>query len=281
MHQQYQLPPRPPFQRKATTRPLDEPISKGRNNKSNGHKKSFSQGSILEDQPAWLDDLLSDSDSNRQGSFHSRSSSDPMAFLYDDLLPKAMIPFYHDDDDGDDESLIIDRSCRVAFESSCVFGPNSPRTRVNLDLPLLVEGCRSHEHGSFGSTNNLNDDPNQGKRHPRQRSRDRKLHYIAELDKRVLVSELQHNVSTLLQQRLVLTVENTQLKQQASELQQQKLFLDDEYQTLSKEAERLKSGLARLSYQNKGPMHAKSSVMNHKASNYSWEMLEWRKLDLG
>ncbi|KMT09004.1 hypothetical protein BVRB_6g137120 isoform B [Beta vulgaris subsp. vulgaris] len=67
--------------------------------------------------------------------------------------------------------------------------------------------------------------------HPGQRSRARKLQYIAKLEKSVnafqtLESELEFRVSALLQQKAVLSLENNKLKQQMARLQQQKLIMD-------------------------------------------------------
>ncbi|KAI5343587.1 hypothetical protein L3X38_011463 [Prunus dulcis] len=85
-------------------------------------------------------------------------------------------------------------------------------------------------------------------RHPGQRSRIRKLQYIAELERTVgvlqtLESELAVKVASLLQQHVALSMENNKLKQQLARLRQGKFIVDSQYQSLKKEIKRLKIGL--------------------------------------
>lgn len=243
------LPPRYPFQRKATIHPTHEPIS-----------ISPPKSTTLEEQPEWLDDLLSDSDSSLKGISLLQSASDSVELVHG-LVPK-MVLFPSDDEK---------KSC--SEESDCIYGPNSPREKCNIEFSessvLLAlseyvsqgqmqfsdETCQNSgtsDLGSkgdcYGSDHELNGEYT-GKRHPGQRSRARKLEYIAELEKTVnsfeaLELEMATKYSTLLQKRVVLSMENSKLKQQMARLQQQKLMVDGEYQILSKEAESLKLGLA-------------------------------------
>lgn len=244
-----------------------------------------------------MDDLLSDLNSTSGGRFHCRSASDSMDFL-DDLVSQS-IPLSH----NDDENVTSDR-IGGALELACVYGPNSPRRKVNEEfmgnsvltalsecasqtqLPFLQEISYSSWPSHFdswgssvGSVDEMNVESKDEKRHPRQRSRVRKLQYIAELERTVnalqtLESELQYKLSALLQQRLTLSVENKELKQHMSRLQHKKLVLDREHQMLQREAERLHSGLARLS------SHNKSNHVNASEDNWE-EMLDWAKLNHG
>lgn len=198
-----QLPPRCPFQRKPIPRPTQEPSPFSLHKASKAltrHHKSLSQGSTLDDHPAWLDDLLSDSeDLSPRGVFHSRSASDP-ASLFDRFVPNVGLS------SSKNEEHLTSEEGGNTLESSCIYGPNSPRKKSNVefsDSSLLMalsdyvgqssvsyvedvsQGSRTR--GDCGSPNELNCEPKSGKRHPGQRSRARKLQYIAELERTVNV----------------------------------------------------------------------------------------------
>ncbi|GAB4855191.1 hypothetical protein Ancab_023817 [Ancistrocladus abbreviatus] len=303
MSRQSQLPPRFPPQKKGIVCPADEPYSRN-SPKGNAlytrHQKSFSQSSILEDQPVWLNDLLSDTGSNTNGIFHFRSASDPVT-LSDSLAADQILT-----SGNDDESSASDESGST-LESACVYGPNSPRRKANFDfsdnsvfaalsnyvthcpIQYAEENAQSSgttfylEGDHCGSINELNSEQKAEKRHPRQRSRVRKLQYIAELERTVNViqafeSELACRMSNLLQQHVALSMENRKLKQQMAKLRQQKLIMDSEYRSLLKEAARLKLGLASSSDDDKVRMCSRSSHVD--ASEATWQMLDWAKLNL-
>lgn len=127
MSRQPHLPPRCPFQKKHVSGPIHDPISPPQRAESYvRHHKSSSQSSIPEDQPAWLDNLLSDPGANSVGILHRRSASDSVTLLdgivgsFLDLNPR-----------NDDKNLDGHEACS-GLESSCLYGPNSPRKRSNL-----------------------------------------------------------------------------------------------------------------------------------------------------
>ncbi|KAK4756819.1 hypothetical protein SAY87_006946 [Trapa incisa] len=225
---------------------------------------SSSQGSILEDPSAWLDDLLNDKEVNAEGAAHRRSASDSLV-LVDGL--------------GDSLSSLhlgssVKGRCMVGLD--CIYGPNSPRGRSSemtfsdhgivsafsdydshnplqlLDGSLCISGTSRFDlkgdAPTDGAYEEVSPEMKQGKRHSGQRSRIRKIQYIAELEKKVSIlqafeSELAARMAALLQERVTLTMENTRLKQQMARLGQHRLFAEGQYQSLRKEAERLKGGL--------------------------------------
>ncbi|KAJ4971382.1 hypothetical protein NE237_004481 [Protea cynaroides] len=256
-----QLPPRCPLQTRASRRVQDPPVSPTlpRNDGLRAlHRRSPSQSSILEEQPSWLDELLTDSDTPSRGTLHRRSASDSLAFVEG----SASFPSI---------SSVIDCQRAVSDETGnglvgdCVYGPNSPRRRSNIthsrDLsalsefvaqkPLqylsgnlcLSETIQSDSKGDTCSSNGeLDPEAKMAQRHPAQRSRVRKLQYIAELERSVdvfqtLESELEARVASLVQKRVFLSVENNTLKQQIVYLQKEKIVKDGQYQTLKKEIE--------------------------------------------
>ncbi|KAK1567584.1 hypothetical protein Q3G72_013874 [Acer saccharum] len=286
MSRQAQLPPRCPFQKKPVSRQVHGPISPlARTESYPGHHKSSSQSSILEEQPAWLDKLLSDPDVNPVGKYHRRSASDSVTLLdgIADALP-GLNPL------KDGENSVEDGTCS-GLQSNCMYGPNSPRKRDNLtfsenalvsalsecdfenplqyvDDSLCISGINHSDNIDMcASTGELNAETKMAKRHSGQRSRVRKLQYIAELERTVNVY----------QQQVSLSMENNKLKKQVAGFQKEKLIMESQYQSLKKEAERLKLGLA-ISPSNKVETHFGSSSAAERAP--SLQMLDMGKLNL-
>lgn len=128
MSRQAHLPPRCPIQKKPIAGPIHDTVSHPLHiNESNPrHQKSPSQSSILDEQPAWLDDLLGDAVSNSKGMSHRRSVSDSVALLdaLEDVFP-SLTPH------KDDASIDVSKTCS-GLESACTYGPNSPRQKSNV-----------------------------------------------------------------------------------------------------------------------------------------------------
>ncbi|PIN18533.1 hypothetical protein CDL12_08795 [Handroanthus impetiginosus] len=307
MSRQAQLPPRCPLQKKSTAHQAngslcppsckDIELHLGQS----GPQRSISESSIFDEQPAWLNDLLSDSDSNSNLTLHRRTASDSLTF-FDGLMPLRDLDQLNETENAD--------SCEPddGLGSSCSYGPNSPRSKNNLGLPgkeivsafseyvmhnpmQLLDGyisvsgvLQSDSSGDASRTvGEINNENKPMKRHPGQRSRARKLQYIAELEKTVnmlqnMGSELAVRVASLVQQHAALSMENSTLKQQLLRMQQEKFIVDGEHQSLKKEVERLKTGLA-ISHNNKAHNRSRSAS-NLARPDDIWNMLDMRKLDL-
>ncbi|XP_059628527.1 basic leucine zipper 6 [Cornus florida] len=304
MSRQAHLPPRCPFQKKAINNPIHDhdPPTLFRNIESYPrHHKSISQSYILEEQPAWLDDLLSDSDSNSKGIFHRRSASDSVTLL-DGLVPLPSLTTLNDDNKS------CSNEAGSGLESACVYGPNSPRGKLNFPENGIISALSEYvsenpmqyldgdicvsrtpqldsAQDARGSTGEINADTKAVKRHSGQRSRVRKLQYIAELERTVdvfqtLESELAVRVDSLLQQRTALSVENSKLKQQVARLQREKLIVDGRYKSLRKEMDRLKICLAYAPSSKVSTNFRSSHAAEAVSSVATWQMLEFGKLDL-
>ncbi|KAL9235877.1 hypothetical protein vseg_010609 [Gypsophila vaccaria] len=302
------LPPRCPLQRKSVRQAPSEPWSCKNTRRVNEfgirRQKSLSQGSMFEDHPAWFNDLLSDGDSISKGMVHQRSASDS-GTLFDDLVPNMGFSL------GSPKEQLDCEEGGNSLEAGCVYGPNSPRRKSNVDCSdtsallalsdyvnqswnseqFVEDGCWSSRHAHFdmngdcyGSLNDIDGERKTEKscKHPGQRSRARKLQYIGELERTVnffqaLESELTIQVSNLLQERVVLSKENSTLKQQMAKLQRKKLLMDGEYQILRKEADRLKLSVANSLNSSK---ICKSGATESNATGVSWQTLQWAKLRL-
>lgn len=288
-----QLPPRCPISK---TKSLDSPSSFTWKDES--FHKSVSENLVLEEQPAWLDDLLGDWDSGFKLKSHRRAASDSGTVL---------------DSFGELPSLNTennDKHTATALESSCVYGPNSPRAKEKVSIQenaivsalseyashgpvqyvnsdVFVSGFPQHDsvHDTAGESN-LEDKP--FKRHSAQRSRVRKLQYIAELERTVenlqnIVSEMTVRVDSLVEHRVYLSLENKQLKQQLVRMQQEKFVLEREYQCMRNEIERLKHRVAFSRNGSKVRTHFRSNSVgdNEKLRvEPAWHMIDMGKLHI-
>lgn len=145
--QAHHLPPRCPFQKKTVARPTNDPVSPTLHKDTatySRHHKSASQSYILEEQPAWLDDLLDDSEPNSNSNsilhHHRRSASDSLTMLDDLVVPLTNLDKIYERHtyDETDESL-----------ESAIYGPNSPRRKGKLTFPenAIVSALSEHlEH---------------------------------------------------------------------------------------------------------------------------------------
>ncbi|CAL9229180.1 unnamed protein product [Arabidopsis halleri] len=302
-----QLPPRCPIPKKLSLSPVADTFysSSSPTESYIGQYKSSTQDSRLEDQPAWLDELLcekTDGMLTGGGGPLRRSASDSVVLLGD--ISANFSGF----NQCEDEESLSSEACGD-LESTCVYGPNSPRAKNNSSFSDNPIASAFSDYGSQKPPQNLDDTvkgincspvaenacgsmgiPN-AKRNPGQRSRVRKLQYIAELERTVgmlqtVEADLSVRVASLLQTRATLSLENSQLKQQMAILKQDKLIREGEYQLLKKEAQRLKSGLGYLGSNNNNyrlvrSYSAGSNVAPRTASSHlDWNLLDLTKLNL-
>lgn len=306
MSRHAQLPPRCPLQKKTVAPQVNALVSpfSGKDtelhSRKNGHHKIISESSILEEQPPWLNDLLSDLDLNSNTTLHRRAASESSAVL-DGLEALPDLDQLNEKETADSSGEPDDE-----LGSSCMYGPNSPRRKNKLGYPeneiasafsdYVMQNSLQHLDGyssisavqsdsytdARASADEINYENKPMKRHPGQRSRARKLQYISELERTVHVlqnlgSELAVRVASLIQQYSALTMENTTLKQQLIRMKQEKFIVDNEYKSLNKEVERLRSGYT-ASTANKFHNRTRSADFPH--SDNIWNSFDLRKLDL-
>ncbi|KAF3790855.1 Basic leucine zipper 61 [Nymphaea thermarum] len=280
------LPPRCPLQSRGLAFPsLDSGslLSERSQDSCRGHKRSPSLSAVIEEQPSWFDELLGESETGLSGSLHRRSSSDSATFSEpphalprskslesDKLIHKQLdelakeCPSYNRLDKKEDAPssyahiLMMKQQkpneTSFAISSGCVYGPNSPRLKPDIESPIASEEYSGEiplsllaeniypfaseisnynaKESSGGAAANQDPEVKAAKRHSGQRSRVRKLQYIAELERRVemlqiLESRLATKVDLLYQQRVILTVENNELKNRIACLAKDKMIKDD------------------------------------------------------
>ncbi|KAJ7970655.1 Basic leucine zipper like [Quillaja saponaria] len=343
MSRQAHLPPRCPNQKKPITGLNRDYFSSSSCIKDfyPYHQKSPSYSSILEEQPAWLDELLNDPGSSLKEIVHCRSASDSLTLL--DTIAKE----FSSPPSRDDEEISNQNGTCSLVQSACTYGPNSPRQRDSSPPPHNDEGisaqnetCRTllsaftygpnspQQRGSLTRSENskasalleyvckdplhyaddtlsvsetsqssskgnrchaileLNEEKKEVavKWYSGQRSRVRKLQYIAELESTVdvlqtLASELAIRVGSLIEQRVSLSMENSKLMQHVARLQQQKIIMEGQYHVLQKEVARLKVGVAEVPH-NMDKYFGSKAYDGGARSEVSWQLLDMGKLNL-
>ncbi|XP_030549816.1 basic leucine zipper 6-like [Rhodamnia argentea] len=228
-------------------------------------------------QPSWVDEFLEFS-STRRGA-HRRSASDSVAFLeageyrnsahhdggygFDRLDDEQLMSMF-----SEDGSMTVTVALPPPASSSGTSTPSDQNSNTGeikpapayLDRamqqqpPKTEPGTLEVESDSAkaaqASSNADATDPKRVKRilanrQSAQRSRVRKLQYISELERSVNalqseVSALSPRVAFFDHQRLILTVDNSALKQRIAALAQDKIFKDAHQEALKKEIERLR-----------------------------------------
>ncbi|CAL9102132.1 basic leucine zipper 6-like isoform X1 [Musa acuminata AAA Group] len=307
------LPPRCPFQSKGVPRRASDSAPQTPQNDTGSYAQN-----LMDEPPSWVDDLLAEPASGHRGISLRRSSSDPVSLLEVATSFQGPISPANEEDALSDsllhESLEAAGASEVdgGFEAgSWVFGPNSPRQRSKLTdsessiVTALLENVPSNPlqyltvdypstsvtskpHGMEDDYNPLaNPDSHKlQRRHSGQRSRVRKLQYIAELERTVdmlqtLGADLATRVASLFQYRLALSMENKKLRQQIASLRQEKNIKDGQHQSLKNEAERLRMICGRHRRSKSVAACFEMDPSELDPSPINWQMLDLGKLNLG
>ncbi|CAO2178213.1 unnamed protein product [Urochloa humidicola] len=209
---------------------------------------------------AWADDFAEFAASRRGA--HRRSLSDSVAFVevapadgapgeFDRLDDDQLMSMFPDEAAGaggseNGGSSDSDGDKRAGATGNNNGGCNDERNEAGEDAQAPAAG----QAGAAAANTELIRDPKRVKRilanrQSAQRSRVRKLQYISELERSVTtlqneVSVLSPRVAFLDQQRTILTVGNSHLKQRIAALAQDKIFKDAHQEALRKEIERLR-----------------------------------------
>ncbi|CAH2035436.1 unnamed protein product [Thlaspi arvense] len=236
---------------------------------SNMHHHSASLSNLLiEEQPAWLDDLLSEPASPKMNKGHRRSASDTSAYLN-----SALVPFKEDD-------LMTSHfpSPSWLFQNinhhDDLWQPNSYEKHSNLGWELSNKnGTNLQTHVSWGAVNRVGTsafnsaekhvskmkeggsakpdvpgsktDSKRIKHQNAHRARLRRLEYISDLERTIQVlqaqgCEMSSAIHYLDQQLVMLSMENRALKQRLDSLAEIQKLKHVEQQFLEREIGNLK-----------------------------------------
>ncbi|XP_076903409.1 uncharacterized protein At4g06598-like [Bidens hawaiensis] len=255
------------------------------------HQRTSSESFLIEEQPAWLDDLLNEPETPHAKRGHRRSSSDSFTYMEaanaayneyqaqtENRLRNLTSPSWGSQDFdlykdfrnpgsfyADPNAMIRNKNRGVwdsppnaskhnfvvqASASSSASGDGN--TSIGTEKKEAAESARKDPDSSErkDSSRNMDSisetDTKRAKQQFAQRSRVRKLQYIAELEKSVQAlqaegSEVSAEVEFLNQQSLILGMENKALKQRLDNLAQEQLIKYMEHEVLEREIGRLRA----------------------------------------
>ncbi|CAH9058666.1 unnamed protein product [Cuscuta europaea] len=274
------LPPKSPFPSispsyilPTITTQKNNPVQKPNNH----HQRTSSESFLMDEQPSWLDDLLNeDPDTPVRRGAHRRSSSDSFAYLdaaasnlsnLDYTFQSSWglnrefdhprdgwhpAPFY-----AVSNSSTKHRNRAREASPANQHGVPSPReTNVGVEPERAQSSSSSEKWDTVESISSAEKkdpkgsasetDTKRAKQQFAQRSRVRKLQYIAELERNVQAlqaegSEASAELEFLNQQNLIMNMENKALKQRLDSLAQEQLIKHFEHEVLERERGRLRS----------------------------------------
>ncbi|CAM0945729.1 unnamed protein product [Alopecurus aequalis] len=210
--------------------------------------------------PCWLDDLLAESGKIpnlpplRRACSDSNVIFDALTTFQSPIIPTEEGYLQPAGETGDSLDAAEGGESGSGVEGSCVYGPNLPRQKSRLtssessmvnavleNVPsnplqyLTIDPSTLHnvanETGVYDDVNHLDQDKSL-RRRSGQRSRVRKLQYIADLERTVdslqnMGADLAVRVASHFQLRNSLSMENKQLRGQIASLQQAKLIKEE------------------------------------------------------
>ncbi|XP_047979995.1 basic leucine zipper 6-like [Salvia hispanica] len=222
-----------------------------------------SQVVIEEEQPSWLDDLLSDTRTLFYRG-HRRSASDSCAYL----AAEAFVL--------DDESDFV----------NAYFGsPPGPKNMDTKDSGEVVYSVAVERSGHESSAQNVEESADsqakiagsktelkRAKQHNAQRSRIRKLQYIAHLERTIEILKAEGagvsaDLEFMEQQNMLLTMENQALRQRLESISQEQMIKQWEQGILEREIGRLQSIYHMQKQQQMHPQH--NQLPKHRRSRTS------------
>ncbi|KAL4588456.1 hypothetical protein LXL04_001346 [Taraxacum kok-saghyz] len=279
----YSLPPKSPFPSITPFYPDYTPttakgIPKYRDGKVNSHHQRTSSESLaIEEQPYWLDELLDEPETPvRRG--HRRSSSDSFTYIEAanaNIQHAAQIeyrlrnlnsqsqsqshspPSWGSQDfdlykEARNASFYVEHNPIIKNKNRGWDSANSSQEVNKIVSPTsekkdTTESCIDAHSDSSNTKGSISEtDTKRAKQQFAQRSRVRKLQYIAELERNVQAlqaegSEVSAELKFLNQRSLILNMENKSLKQRLENLAQEQLIKYLEHEVLEREISRLRA----------------------------------------
>ncbi|XP_023740135.1 uncharacterized protein At4g06598 [Lactuca sativa] len=245
------------------------------------HQRASSESLLIEEQPSWLDELLNEPETPVQRG-HRRSSSDSFTYLEaansvnveygvkdeHKIRNLTSVPSWgsHDFDFYKDARSVPNNPLMNMNPKSRAWDSPSPQNGLQRSVSLgasneirgIVSSIREKQDGGESGPHDSSEDANherkdssetdtkRAKQQFAQRSRVRKLQYIAELERNVQAlqadgSEVSAELEFLNQQSLILSMENKALKQRLENLAQEQLIKCLEHEVLERELGRLRA----------------------------------------
>lgn len=272
------------------------------------HQRTSSESFLIDEQPLWLDDLLNEPDTPVKRAGHRRSSSDSFAYLdgarinsnFNNLAQECRqntitstplwgsqeFDIFKDVQPHFVEENTFERahnrvwmsghnmgtySSNLPFAKEKGMHPGSSGADEILGMESAKDspGLLEKKDASISKYTQPETDPKRVKQQFAQRSRVRKLQYIAELERSVQTLqaeglEVSAELDFVDQQNLMLSLENKALKQRLDSLTQEQLIKHLQQEMLEREIARL-----RLLFQQPQPPLQPAILHGHSSSSSS------------
>lgn len=220
------------------------------------HHRTTSMSLLMEEQPSWLDELLNEPETPVRKGGHRRSSSD--SFAYIDAANASTIDYIAQDKCNHKTLISV-----PSWESQDFEHYKDVQDSVESD-PWDFKAASEKKDPSNAKPSASETDTKHAKQQFAQRSRVRKLQYIAELESNVQAlqaegSEISADLDFRNQQNLILTMENKALKQRLESLAQEQLIKYLEHEVLEREIKRLQA-----MYQQQQQHQQKQPSLSHR-----------------
>ncbi|CAB4267868.1 unnamed protein product [Prunus armeniaca] len=243
------------------------------------HQRTSSESLLIEEQPSWLDDLLNEPDTPIRRGGHRRSSSD--SFAYVDASNASNIDYAAQDDVNNMSSLPSVKDNIVLQSSGSLSTPQEADGFASTasERQDQVESGPHDPKASSEKKDNSNaklyaseTDAKRAKQQFAQRSRVRKLQYIAELERNVQALQAEGSGVTaelefLNQQNLILSMENKALKQRLESIAQEQLIKYLEQELLEREIGRLRALYQQQQQHHQQQQQQQQPSSSHRRSN--------------
>ncbi|ONK56504.1 uncharacterized protein A4U43_C10F9490 [Asparagus officinalis] len=292
------------------------PIGTPTTREGHRHQHTSSVSILIDEQPSWLDDLLNEPDSPVGKGAHKRSSSDSFAYVHtsnvssnlahDGFNDQHLQGLQHPHCIGENSSRMLqNRRHELTLSNVNYLGRNGSFVKKKIirhpgPISTTKEpealGCEQfHEESAqdMKESSEKKEDAHekqaqseleikQVKRQFAQRSRVRKLQYIAELERNVHALqaegfEIPAEIEFLSQQNHLLSLENTALKQRLDSLSQEHIIKCFEQEMLEREISRLRGFPHHCQQQRQQQQHPQQQMQrqrqhrnrasNHRRSN--------------
>lgn len=213
----------------------------------------------------------------RRGNEFDRFDDDQFTSMFiDDVVVGPTKSSSNTSTPSDHNSMNDEKPQPLHRQDGMMIMKNEPE-EVDSSCKLDCDGdLVTNNNGTFENSSSKIVDPKRVKRilanrQSAQRSRVRKLQYISELEQSVTslqaeVSLLSPRVAFLDHQRLILTVDNSALKQRMAALAQDKIFKDAHQEALRKEIERLRKVYQEQNLKKMDNSHHGDNVATHPLS---------------
>ncbi|KAK6121365.1 hypothetical protein DH2020_044892 [Rehmannia glutinosa] len=229
----------------------------------NSHQRISSESFLIDEQPSWLDELLNEPETPvRRGDVNlsGKTKNKPWDAPINSIAPPRGLPSPRD-------IAIVPNPGSLSTSQDADRNPTSSAGKQDVEYGSQDPKGSFEKNDSFHVSSLASEtDTKRSKQQFAQRSRVRKLQYIAELERNAEGSEVSAELEFLNQQTLILSLENKALKQRLEGLSQEQVIKYLEHEVLEREAGRLRN-LYKQQQQHQHPQQQQLSSGHRRAKS--------------